>query len=52
MDGDADPFFIEISVSHFSIETQKFCLPKKDDLSSFEPACSSENFIYTLQALP
>ena len=51
MDGDTDPFFTEISVSHFSIGTQEFCLPKKDDLIAFESACSPENFIYTLQTL-
>ena len=28
MGGDADPIFIEISVSHFSIGTQELCLPK------------------------
>ena len=28
MDADVDPFFIVISVSHFSIGTQIFCLSK------------------------
>ena len=27
MDGDANPVFIEISVSHFSIGTQELCVP-------------------------
>ena len=45
MDGNA--IFIEISVSHFSIETKKFCLRKYEDLLdkiTFNPAaCLSEN---------
>ena len=49
---DADPFFIRISVSHFSIETQELCLLKYDELIAFKPACLTENFTYTLQALP
>ena len=28
MDGDADPFFTEFSVSNFLVGTQEFCLPK------------------------
>ena len=43
-DGDADPFFIEISVSYFSIGTQEFCLPKEDDIIALEQACSSDIF--------
>ena len=42
-DGDADPFFIEISVSHFSIGTQEFCLPK-EHIIALEQACSSDIF--------
>ena len=38
MDGNSDLFFIEVSASHFSTETQEFCLPKQDDLIAFEPA--------------
>ena len=35
MDGDADPFFIGISVSHFSIVTHEFsCLNKINSLLS------------------
>ena len=52
MDGDGDLFFIDISVSHFLIGTQEFCLSILDYLISFEPACSSDNFTYTLRALP
>ena len=51
MNGDADPFSIEILVSHFSVGTKEFFLPKYDELIAFEPACSSENFMYTLWAL-
>ena len=44
---DGNAIFIEISVSHFSIETKKFCLPKYEDLLdkiTFNPAaCLSEN---------
>ena len=43
-DGDADPFFIEISVSYFSIGTQEFCLPKEDDIIALEQDCSSDIF--------
>ena len=28
MDDDTDPFFIEISASHFSIGTDEFCPPE------------------------
>ena len=38
MDGNSDLFFIEVSASHFSTETQEFCLPKQDDLIAFESA--------------
>ena len=46
MDGDANPVFIEISVSHFSIGTQELCVPTEVDLTAFKPACSSENLIF------
>ena len=39
MDADVDPFFIVISVSHFSIGTQIFCLSKYEDFIVFRPAC-------------
>ena len=52
MDGDAHPFFIEISVSHFSIAIHKPCLPKYDYLIVFKPAWSSENYTYILHTLP
>lgn len=52
MDGDGEPLFIGISVSHFSLVTQEFCLPKLDDLSAFKSACSSETLTYILQTLP
>ena len=41
MDGDVESLFIGISVSHVSIGTQEYCLPKLDDLIAFKHACSS-----------
>ena len=41
MDGDIESLFIGISVSHVSIGTQVYCLPKLDDLIAFKHACSS-----------
>ena len=49
MDEDADPFFIGISASYFSIRSQEFCLPTKDDPIAFKPACSSGKFTYAFR---
>ena len=38
-DGDAGPFFVEISVSHFPMETKKFYQLKQEDFIAFKPVC-------------
>lgn len=47
MDRDAGPFLIGISVSHVSMGTQEFFLPKKVHFIAFKTACSSKNLIHT-----
>ena len=42
MNGDPNPFFIEISVLHFSIGAQELRLPKYDDIIAFNQACLSQ----------
>ena len=51
MYGDGNPFFIEISVPHFSIGGQEFCLLEYDYLIAFKAIRSLENFTYTLRTL-
>ena len=50
MDSDTDPFFIEISVSYFSKETQEFCLPKWDDNCFWASLFMRKLYIYFMSS--
>ena len=48
MDKVGDIFFTNIEILYISNAIQKILPPKQNDINTFKPACSSDNYTYTL----